>query len=40
MSWRSITVSEQRQKFLEDDQLNYYPFTDVTQWIEHLPSKH
>ena len=40
MSWRSVTVSEQRQRFLEDDQLNYYPVTDVAQWKERLPSKH
>jgi len=29
MPWRGVTVSEQRQRFLEDYQLNYYPVTEL-----------
>ena len=33
MPWKGVTVSEQRQRFLEDYQLNYYP---VTEQAEHF----
>jgi len=29
MPWRGVTVSEQRQRFLEDYKLNYYSVTDL-----------
>jgi len=31
MPWRGVTVSEQRQRFLEDYQLNYYSVTELTE---------
>ena len=31
MPWRGVTVSEQRQRFLEDYQLNYYSVTDLAE---------
>ncbi len=36
MPWRGVTVSEQRQRFLEDYQLNYY---SVTELAERLASQ-
>src|SRR3970040_1991053 len=29
MPWKGVTVSEQRQRFLEDYQLNYYSITEL-----------
>jgi len=31
MPWRGVTVSEQRQRFLEDYQLNYYSITELAE---------
>jgi len=31
MPWKGVTVSEQRQRFLEDYQLNYYPITELAE---------
>ncbi len=31
MPWKGVTVSEQRQRFLEDHQLNYYSVTDLAE---------
>ena len=31
MPWRGVTVSEQRQRFLEDYQLNYYPVIELAE---------
>ena len=31
MPWRGVTVSEQRQRFIEDYQLNYYSVTDLAE---------
>ena len=31
MPWRGVTVSEQRQRFLEDYQLNYYSVTALAE---------
>jgi len=31
MPWRGVTVSEQRQRFLEDYQLNYYSVTELAE---------
>jgi transposase len=31
MPWKGVTVSEQRQRFLEDYQLNYYTVTDLEE---------
>jgi len=31
MPWKGVTVSEQRQRFLEDYQLNYYSITDLAE---------
>jgi len=31
MPWKGVTVSEQRQRFLEDYQLNYYSVTDLAE---------
>ena len=31
MPWRGVTVSEQRQRFLEDHQLNYYSVTELAE---------
>ena len=31
MPWRGVTVSEQRQRFLEDYRLNYYPVTELAE---------
>ena len=31
MPWRGVTVSEQRLRFLEDYQLNYYTVTDLAE---------
>ena len=29
MPWKGVTVSEQRQRFIEDYQLNYYSITEL-----------
>jgi len=31
MPWKGVTVSEQRQRFLEDYQSNYYSFTELAE---------
>ena len=31
MPWRGVIVSEQRQRILEDNELNYYSFTDLAE---------
>lgn len=31
MTWKGVTVSEQRQRFLEDYQLNYYSVSDLAE---------
>ena len=31
MPWRGVTVSEQRQRILEDNELNYYSVTDLAE---------
>jgi len=31
MPWRSVTVSEQRERFIEDYQLNYYSVTELAE---------
>lgn len=31
MPWKGVTVSKQRQRFLEDFQLNYYPITELSE---------
>jgi hypothetical protein len=31
MPWKGVTVSEQRQRFLEDYQLNYYSVSDLAE---------
>jgi len=31
MPWKGVTVSEQRQRFLEDYQLNYYSITELSE---------
>jgi transposase InsO family protein len=31
MTWKGVTVTEQRQRFLEDYQLNYYPITELAE---------
>ena len=31
MPWRGVTVSEQRQRFFEDYQLNYYSITELAE---------
>jgi len=31
MPWRGVTVSEQRQRFLEDYELNYYSVTELSE---------
>ena len=31
MPWKGVTVSEQRQRFLEDYQLNYYSVTELAE---------
>jgi transposase-like protein len=31
MPWEGVTVSEQRQRFLEDYRLNYYSITDLAE---------
>ena len=31
MPWRGVTVSEQKQRILEDYQLNYYPVTELAE---------
>jgi len=31
MPWKGVTVSEQRQRFLEDYQLNYYIVTELAE---------
>jgi transposase len=33
MPWKDVTVSEQRQRFLEDYQLNYYSITELAECI-------
>jgi transposase len=37
MPWKGVTVSEQRQRFLEDYQLNYYPITDLAERFSLSP---
>ncbi len=31
MPWRGVTVSEQRERFLEDYRLNYYSLSELAQ---------
>lgn len=31
MPWKGVTVSEQRENFLRDHQLNYYAVTDLAE---------
>ena len=31
MPWKGVTVSEQRQRFLEDYHLNYYSITELAE---------
>ena len=31
MPWKGVTVTEQRQRFLEDYQLNYYSITELAE---------
>ena len=31
MPWKGVTVSEQRQRFLEDFQLNFYSVSDLAE---------
>jgi len=31
MPWKGVTVSEQRQRFLEDYKLNYYPVIELAE---------
>jgi len=31
MPWRGVTVSEQRERFLEDYRLNYYSLSDLAE---------
>ena len=31
MPWKGVTVSEQKQRFIEDFLLNYYSITDLAQ---------
>ena len=31
MPWRGVTVSEQRERFLEDYQLNYYSLSELAE---------
>ena len=31
MPWKGVTVSEQRQRFLEDYQLNYYSISELAE---------
>jgi hypothetical protein len=31
MPWRGVTLSEQRHRFLEDYQLNYYPVSELAE---------
>ena len=31
MGWKGVTVSEQRHRFLEDYQLNYYSITELAE---------
>jgi transposase InsO family protein len=37
MPWKGVTVSEQRQRFLEDYQLNYYAVTDLAERFSISP---
>jgi transposase len=50
MPWKGVTVSEQRENFLRDHQLNYYAVTDLAErysisrktaykWIERYHEK-
>ncbi len=34
MPWRDVTVSEQRQRFIEDYLLNYYSITELAERFE------
>ncbi len=34
MPWRGVTVSEQRQRFIEDFELNYYSVTELAERFE------
>jgi len=49
MSWRGVTVSDQRERFLEDYRLNYYSLSELAErfnisrktaykWIERFES--
>ena len=31
MPWKGVTMSEQRERFIEDYMLNYYPATDLAE---------
>ena len=31
MPWRGVTVSEQRERFLEDYRLNYYSLSELAE---------
>jgi len=31
MTWKGVTVSEQRQRFIEDSLLNYYSITELSE---------
>ena len=37
MPWKGVTVSEQRQRFLEDYQLNYYTITELAERFSISP---
>jgi hypothetical protein len=50
MPWKGVTVTEQRERFLEDYQLNYYSITELVEcfcisrktackWINHFKEK-
>jgi len=38
MPWKGVTVSEQRQRFLEDYLLNYYSVTDLAERFGNAPA--
>jgi len=37
MPWKGVTVSEQRQRFLEDYQLSYYTITELAERFSISP---
>ena len=37
MPWKGVSVSEQRQRFLEDYQLNYYTITELAERFSISP---